>query len=227
LVNTSKSGRSTPLLTKDRLSDLFMASLFVGACYAIYFYFGDIDSFQENGLFETGQNVLFFASGIVFFVTAALADDKAHKSVMCGLALFCMSFLAREVDIRGTSLEPYLGGLSPYRIPYIFLLILWVGLLYVVMRSIGATWQAGVKWLLSIAGGWFLAGAVLYILGDLADKHVFTDGTTNYGINRSEMIEEALEFIGTLFVLYASYVSLRRQWRLTTSQQTLSPDDEQ
>jgi len=225
LVNPSTSGRSTPLLTKARISDTFMASLFVGACYVIYFYFGDIDSFQENGLFETGQNFLFLASGIVFFATAAMADDKAHRSVMCGLVLFCMSLLAREVDVRGTSLEPYLGSLTPYRIPYILLLMFWVGLMYVAVRGAGATWHAGVKWLLSIAGGWFFAGAVLYIVADMADKHIFTDGTTNYGINRSEMIEEALEFIGALFVLYASYVSVRRQWRLTISQRTLSPDD--
>jgi len=196
-----------------------MALLFVGVCFAIYFCFGNDRFYQENALFELGQNLLLFSGVAVFYAATRISEDKTCKAVMWGLTLFCSSMFFREVDVRGTHLEPYLSGIFQNRLHYIVLLVFWAGLFLMVITNKGPTMRNAMQWLVSRSGAWLVAGAIFYILGDMAEKNLFTKND-----DLAKMVEESAELLGTLFIFYAGYVSLRRQARLTTSQRTLSPD---
>lgn len=211
--------RSTVLLYLGRISDGLVPLLFVGSCFAVYFFYGQWWLYLENWRFETGQNLLLLASIAIFAVTALRETDRLQQSIFWGLALFCMNMLVREFDVRETDLEPYVSVISKYRIHYLVLAILWSAWLFRVAREMGATWRQGVQWVRSLPGAWFLTAVVLYIISDLIEK-ILSDSDFNLAM----MLEESVELFGTLFFFYAGYVSLRRQARLTTSRQTPSPD---
>ena len=218
LQSPSPSPSAAPQFVR-RAGDGLMGLLFVGACFAIYFCFGNDHFYQENALFELGQNLLLFSGVAVFYAATSISEDKTCKAIMWGLTLFCTSMLFREVDVRGTDLEPYLSSIFQNRLHYIVLLVFWAGLFLMVMTNKGPTIRNAVQWLVSRSGAWLVAGVTFYIVGDMAEKNLFTkdDGL-------AKMVEESAELLGTLFIFYAGFVSLRRQAHLTTSQQTLSPD---
>lgn len=196
-----------------------MTILFAGTCFVIYFCFGSEHFYQENALFELGQNLLLFGGVTAFYAATSISKDKTCQAIMWGLTLFCVTMFLREVDVRGTSLDPYLHSVFEGHIHYVVLSIFWVGLFFMVIGKLAATWRKAVLWLFSPSGAWLIAGIVFYLIGDMAEKNLFTK---NDGL--AQMVEESAELLGTLFVFYAGYVSLRRQARFTASQQTLSPD---
>lgn len=204
-----------------RVSDGLMGLLFVVAYFAIYFCFGDQRFYQENAHFELGQNFFLLCGVAVFCFASSIAEDKSSQLVMLGLTLFCISMLVREVDVRDTDLAPYVSMATNFRIHYVVLFVLWGGLLFMIARQMGPTWRRAVQWLFSLPGAWFVTGLVLYAFGDASEKNLFTDKD-----HLAQMTEESAELLGTVFIFCASYVTLRRSTGLTTSQRTLSPDDE-
>ena len=196
-----------------------MTILFAGTCFVIYFCFGSEHFYQENALFELGQNLLLFGGVTAFYAATSISKDKTCQAIMWGLTLFCVTMFLREVDVRGTSLDPYLHSVFEGHIHYVVLSIFWVGLFFMVIGKLAATWRKAVLWMFSPSGAWLIAGIVFYLIGDMAEKNLFTK---NDGL--AQMVEESAELLGTLFVFYAGYVSLRRQARFTASHQTLSPD---
>ena len=194
-----------------RISDGLMVLLFVGVSCATYYYFGNWVVYLENWHFETGQNLFLLSSAAIFAVTAIRETDRLYQSVMWGMTVFCVSMLVREFDVRETSLEPYVSFVSRHRLHYFMLAVLWCGWLFRISREIGVTWRKGVQWMLSLAGAWFLAAVVLYIVSDLIETSL-----SDSDFNLAMMLEESAELFGTLFLFYSGYVSLRRQVRFTT-----------
>ncbi len=217
---------SVAALYLRRVGDGLMGFLFVGACFAIYFCFGTEHFYEENALFELGQNLFLFAGVAVFYAATSISEDRTCQTIMWGLTLFCASMLLREVDVRGTDLEPYFSSMFQNRLHYIVLAVFWVGLFLMVITNMAATMRNTMQWLVSGSGAWLVAGVIFYIIGDMAEKNLFT---TNDDL--AKMVEESAELLGTLFIFYAGYVSLRRQVGrqagLTTSQRMLSPDSGQ
>lgn len=197
-----------------------MAVVLVCVGHETYYYFGSWNYHLENRYFEVGQNVFLLASVAIFAGTAWRETDRLNKSVLWGAALFCFSLLVREFDVRETRLEPYLGVAYQYRVQYFLLVVLASTWVFRVYGEIGPTWRKGLLWIRSLPGMWFSAAIILYIVSDLTEKSL-----SNSDFNLAMMLEESAEIFGTVFLVYAGYVSLRRQVCLTISQRTLSPDD--
>lgn len=186
--------------------DLAIGVLFITSCVMIYVCFGDMRYYVENALFETCQNTALFLGALFFAIAAHRATDIVSRHFWAALSLFVLCILFREIEVRGTVLEPYLGALFEGRWDYVALGLLWCALLFVSWRHMRQSFQALWQWLFSLSGAVFLVGCFFYIFGDIAEKHLLTnDGAV------SEMIEESFEQLGTLFIFFSSYAALRRQ----------------
>lgn len=203
-----------------QMSDGLVMALLIAAGCATHFLHGSEQFYGENAFFESGQNLLLLLGSTAFFAATSRALDKSGQSIMWALTLVCFGMFLREVDVRETDLEPYLGPAFERRIPYLVLLVFAAALLLTVAMDLSRTWRKGVRWLFSLPGAWFVTGLILYAFGDASEKNLFTDKN-----HLAQMTEESAEFLGALFIFCAGYVTLRRSIDLTTSQRTLSPDD--
>lgn len=208
-------------LSRFHAGDSLVALLFVSIGLLLYVCFGNARFYQENALFEFGQNILLLMGCVAFFIATSRAASKICHSIMWGLTLFCTSLFFRELEVRGTMLEAYLEVFFQHRIHYLLLLVFWSILLLVAFADFKETWDRALQWGFSRSGVWLLVGVGFYITGDMAEKNFFTREET-----MAKMIEESLELLATLNIFCAGYVTLRRQETLTTSLQTLSPDGE-
>ncbi len=182
-----------------------MVGLLVGIFVAIYNFFGVMGYFLENAFFELSQDLFLFCAAVCFFLASRRMADRATRLFALGLTLFCLCILFREINVRGTNLEPYLSFIFQHRLHYAFLAVLWIVLIAVTLTDFRATLRHLPRWLLSLSGGMMIVGILFYISGDLAEKHFFWSSP-----NVSEMAEESLELLGTFFIFCSSYVVLRR-----------------
>jgi hypothetical protein len=203
------------------ISDGLVMALLAAVGGATHFLFGSERFYGENALFETGQNLMLFCGVAAFSIAARRDRKKSCQLIMWGLALVSAAMFLRELDVRGTDLERYLGSAFEHRLPYVALAILGVALVILMSKNVSETWRSGRQWLFSLPGAWFVTGLVLYAFGDASEKNLFTDKD-----HLAQMTEESAELLGTVFIFCASYVTLRRSTGLTIAQQTLSPDDE-
>lgn len=188
-----------------RMGDLLALFVFAATCIQVWFCFGDIAWYTENNLFELSQDALLASGGGLFFIAAALADDRVSRLALLALTLFCLSILFREIDVRGTNLEPWLNYAFQHRWHYAFLGVLWTTVVGLSLRHFRLSFAFMLRWLFGWPGALMIAGILFYVLGDFAEKHVFTgDGEI------SEMVEESMEQFGTLFICFSAWATLRR-----------------
>lgn len=186
--------------------------LLVVTCVQIVVCFGTIDYYAENALFELSQDVFLFTGAALFFASAVRATNRVSRLALLGLTLFCLSILFRELDVRGTFAEPYLGAALQNRFHYVFLGILWLSLLLLSLRHFRLSVVIVLRWLLTFSGALMISGILFYVLGDVAEKRFFTGNPA-----WSEMLEESIEQLGTLFILLSAWVALRRPLYARTS----------
>jgi len=204
-----------------RTSDGLVMALLVAAGCATHFLYGSEQYYGENALFESGQNLTLFGAVVAFYIAATRSGERACKSVMWGLTLTCMAMLLREIDVRGTDLEPHLSAVFEQRIPYGILLVFGAALLWSVAMDVNQTLRRSAQWLFSLPGTWFVTGVILYLIGDASEKNFFTDRD-----HLAQMTEESAELLGALCIFCAGYITLRRQFVPTSPRRTLSPGDE-
>ncbi len=108
--------------------------------------------------------------------------------------------------------EPYLGAALQNRFHYVFLGILWLSLLLLSLRHFRLSVVIVLRWLLTFSGALMISGILFYVLGDIAEKRFFTGNPA-----WSEMLEESIEQLGTLFILLSAWVALRRPLYARTS----------
>lgn len=188
-----------------RKGDFAAVALFTIVCLQTYVCFGTIAYYLENGLFETCQNLFLLAGAVFYFLAARRAPEAVSRSFWLALTIFCMCILFRELEIRGTRYEEALGAAFESRLHYVFLGVLWIALLVGSWGHVLKTISLAPRWVMFGPGRILLVGSVLYVLGDIAEKHIFTGDH-----DVSEMIEESFEQLGTLFIFFSSYVTLRR-----------------
>lgn len=202
-------------VSSRRLGDLLVWSLIAVTAFQIWFCFGDITYYLENGLFELSQDGFLFAGAVLFFAAARRAPDRVSLLSLLALAMFCLSVLFREMDVRGTSLEPWFGYAFQHRWHYAFLGVLWIAILLLSLRHFRLNAIVMLNWLFGLAGATMVAGILFYILGDFAEKHFFTGNP-----DVSEMIEESMEQIGTLFIFLSAWLTSRRGLLAPTARRT-------
>jgi len=188
-----------------RAFDITILAFIVLVGVQTYYCFGDISYYLENGLFETCQNIFLFLGAVLYFQAARTAPDTVSRSFWLALTIFCMCILFRELDVRGTRLEPLLGPVFNHHIHYISLGVLWIALLIGSWGHVIQTLLLTPRWLVKGSGRVLLVGCALYVLGDIAEKHFLT-GDPDF----SEMMEESFEQLGTLFIFLSAYVPLRK-----------------
>lgn len=204
-----------PARVSWRIGDGLIFLLFAATCFQIWFCFGDISYYLENGLFEVLQDTFLFAGAVAFFLTAVRARDRVSRLSLLALTMFCLSVLFREMDVRGTSLEPWFGYAFQHRWHYAFLGVLWIAILLLSLRHFRLNAIVMLNWLFGLAGATMVAGILFYVLGDFAEKHFFTGNP-----DVSEMIEESMEQIGTLFIFLSAYLTSRRGLLAPTARRT-------
>lgn len=188
-----------------RAFDFAIVAGVILVCAQIYFCFGDISYYLENGLFESCQNLFLLLGAVLYFQAARTAPDTVSRSFWLALTIFCMCILFRELDVRGTRYEASLGPIFEHRFHYGFLGLLWFALLITSWGHVIETLRLTPRWLVRGSGRVLLIGCALYVLGDIAEKHFLT-GDPDF----SEMMEESFEQLGTMFIALSAYVPLRK-----------------
>lgn len=188
--------------------DALAALLFAITCFQIWFCFGDVSWYDENGLFELSQDAFLAAGAVLFFADAVLAVDRVSRLALLALTLFCLSILFREIDVRGTNLDPYLNYAFQHRWHYVFLGCLWIAVVALSARHFRLSCLYMLRLLAGLTGALLLAGIFFYVMGDFAEKHFFTGN-----VDVSEMVEESMEQLGTFFLCLSAWATCRRHWQ--------------
>ncbi|MCE9650623.1 MAG: hypothetical protein K8R18_13460 [Parvibaculum sp.] len=188
-----------------RMADLSVALLFAATCFQLYYCTGDIRWYAENNLFELSQDAFLCGGAVLFFSAALWVRDRVSRLALLALTMFCLSILFREMDVRGTNLDSYLDYAFQHRWHYAFLGVLWLAIFFLSLRHFRLSVIYILRWVLGIAGALMIVGILFYVLGDVAEKHLFSGNE-----DLSEMIEESMEQLGTLFIFLSGYVTLRR-----------------
>jgi hypothetical protein len=179
--------------------------LFAATCFQLYYCAGDIGWYAENGLFELSQDAFLCGGAVLFFSAASRVRDRVSRLALLALTMFCLSILFREMDVRGTNLEPWLDRAFQHRWHYAFLGVLWLSIFLLSLRHFRLSVVYMLRWVLGVAGALMIVGILFYVLGDVAEKHLFSGNE-----DLSEMIEESMEQLGTFFIFLSGYVTLRR-----------------
>ncbi len=185
--------------------DVLVALLFTITCFQIWFCFGDISWYAENNLFELSQDTFLAGGAALFFADAVQAVDRVSRLALLALTLFCLSILFRELDVRGTNLDLYLDYAFQHRWHYAFLGCLWIAVGVLSARHFRLSFLYMLRWLFSLTGALMIMGIFFYVIGDVAEKHLFTGNA-----DLSEMIEESMEQFGTFFICFSAWVTYRR-----------------
>lgn len=185
----------------------WLAAAIVAAVFVQFFVcFGDIAYYDENGQVELAQCALLFL-GVVLFTHAALqAKERVTVHLLLALSVFTLTFLFREIEVESSRFGSLLEFTRRYELKYVVLGLLWLALLAFSLQHFRASFSAAFRWLLTVPGRCLLAGCILYVLGDAAEKHLIVAD-----LDLSRMIEESLETFGTLALFLSAYGAWRRR----------------
>lgn len=167
-------------------------------------HWGHPAAYDENGAVEGLQSV-YLAIAVGLFLWAARNPAPLTRVPLAGIALFTFNLLIRETDVRGTWAEPYLGALFLHGRMFYFLAGLWTAVIGTVCVAIRPTVRDLVRWTSGIAGIAMVTGCLLYVAGDVAEKHrIFADA------ERSEALEETFELWACYAILISAWLTARR-----------------
>lgn len=193
-------------LTLSRHTGDWLAAIIIIAVFVQFFVcFGDVAYYNENGQVELAQCALLGLAVILFAWAAMKMTDRLTVMRMFALSVFALTFLFREVEVKGTPLEPYLYFADQHHLKYVFLGVLWLALFLFSLRQLRASVVAMLRWLMTGPGKFLLAGIALYLVGDLAEKHLIVANP-----DLSRMIEESAETFGTLAIFLSAFAAFAK-----------------
>lgn len=172
---------------------------------------------HENGPMENTQAVSLALSAMVFAVIAFQARDTTERCLYWCLTLHCLGFFSREVDLEDFDLPYLVVFLGTGMVRYIFLGVIWLGLISFFLRRIDRSLVVLRSWLASTPGVAMIAGAVFYLMSRPFDKSV-----PNLDVATLTFVEELLETNATLLMLSSALLSL--VWVLRQSGVSDAPD---
>jgi hypothetical protein len=164
---------------------------------------------NENQVIEYMQ-VAFLVGGFLLFHYAFIKNRvNAYGTLYFSLSIFYLTFLARELEPENPSTIFAMIVNPPVR--NYWLAIAWSIALVLFLRNVKAVLLAFRDWIKQKHGASIMVAGAFYLLADLFDKKVFAIGReTNL------LLEESLEFNGTIFMALSAALSLvwstRQRW---------------
>ncbi|SER20735.1 hypothetical protein SAMN05216548_11335 [Faunimonas pinastri] len=192
------SRQTLPMLAMDVAVGLLL--LVVAA--APFLLWSDVSNFRENGPAEGPQSI-FLLCATVFFLFTLARSHRLTRLEIAGISLFCFNLFIRETDIRHTWAEPILGSHFTKQ-AFVVLAVAWLVVVGFSLLRFKQTATDLLRWLISPAGILMIAGLLLYLSGDRAEKHGFFPDA-----DRSESLEESLELYGSFVIFLSGYVWFR------------------
>lgn len=173
-------------------------------CVAYHVYHLTAD---ENSPIENAQ-LLVLLLGSVLYLSAAVFSMRLEGLLPAGLALLGVSFLLREVDVRGLGLNPVVVSMVNGFGRNLMLGSMWLVFLVVCAVNIRKLSAIFLAWVRSPAGGAVLLAGLFLFLGRRFDKNAFA-------ISKSDVqfYEELFELNAYLLLLLSSMLSLRSSAR--------------
>lgn len=173
-------------------------------CVACHVYHLTAD---ENGFMETTQTLLLALTSLLY-LSAAVVSISLERLLFSGLALLGVSFLLREVDVRGFNLNPVVASMVNGLGRNLMLGLMWLAFLLVCALNVRRLSTVFLTWVKSPAGHAILLAGLLLFLSCPFDEKAFA-------IPRSvaQLCEELFESNAYLLLFLSSILSLRSSAR--------------
>jgi len=169
-------------------------------CVACHVYHLTAD---ENGFMETTQTLL-LALASLLYLSAASVSMNQERLLFSGLALLSVSFLLREVDVRGLNLNPVVASMVNGLGRNLMLGSMWLGFLLACALNVRRLPTIFLAWVKSPAGHAILLAGLFLVLGKPFDENVFAISEST-----AQFCEELFEANGYLLLLLSAILSLR------------------
>lgn len=188
-------------LAVERPRTFYLAAVLLTAFTLVwpFWFWNDAASFAENGPVEGLQSVYLIAATLLALL-ALRRPGPLTRTAICGIALLFFNLFVREMQVRGTWAEPYIGALFLHSRIFYILAILWIAVVGFGLRRFDENATDAIRWLMGPAGIALIVGGALYFAGDRAEKH-----WRHWG----EPIEETLDLYASYFILLSGYLTLR------------------
>ncbi|MDX7953200.1 hypothetical protein P7D22_18715 [Lichenihabitans sp. Uapishka_5] len=167
-------------------------------------HWGNPAAFDENGAVE-GLQSIYLAIAVGLFLWAARHPAPLTRLPLAGIALFTFNLLIRETDVRGTWAAPYLGPVFLHGRMFYYLAGLWTALVATTCVALRPTAHDLIRWITGHGGIAMVTGCLLYVAGDVAEKHGFFPDAA-----RSEALEESFELWACFAIMLSGWLTLRR-----------------
>lgn len=193
-------------ISAKQLPGPFDVAALLLAAFTVFWPFhlrGAAANFLENGPVE-GLQWTYLLAAVILFLLALRRPGAPTRLSLCGIALFCFNLFIRETNVRGTWAEPYLGAVFTDNRIFYLVALLWIPVVVLALRRFRDTAGELIRWLTTPAGISMLVGCILFVAGELAEKHWFSRKEL-----RTEPIEETLELFAGYAILLAGYLTLR------------------
>ena len=164
---------------------------------------GPVALFSENGPVENLQAGFYGLAALCFGWAAWSSGEPLHRLTFAGLALFVACMMLREFDFTRSQM-PVLAFLVNGPVATVIAGLAWIVFGVFAWRRIPDVVATGFLWVRSRGGIPLLVAAVLLLVGELFDHHVFL-------LDRVvDMVgEEMLELVASALVLLSAVAALR------------------
>jgi hypothetical protein len=154
---------------------------------------------QENGWMENQQALCLAGATLMFAIVSRRQTFTPEKLFCISLALFCFTFLLREIELPGGRFPDWARSLLTGKLRRVWLAGLWLALLIIARREVRSIFQVFVSWLRTPSGCVMILGGVFYAATWPLDKHLLhLSGPLNM------FLEELGDSIATLLILQSS-----------------------
>ncbi len=158
---------------------------------------------EENSRMENVQAAEILLSTIFFLVVVRSRRERLERVFFSSLALFCVTFFFREVDIENLGFNPVITWLGSGFGRNLWLGVAWFLFLLIFLFHARKLCKIFLPWLNSTAGRTMLLAGLFFILALPLDKKVFPISKLC-----ALFYEELLESNASILMLLSAYFSL-------------------
>ncbi len=157
---------------------------------------------EENGGMENVQAAEMLLSTFFFLVIVRSRGERLERVFFSSLALLCVTFFLREVDIEKLGFNPVITWLGSGFGRNLWLGVAWLVFLLIFSFHARKLCKIFLTWLNSLAGRTMLLAGLFFILAWPLDKNVFPISRLS-----AQFYEELLELNASILMLLSSCFS--------------------